>query len=66
MDAPAATMGLSLSTDVAKLRSITSPLTAAYIPSKILIKPAPPESITPTSLRTGNNSGVRFKDSLAS
>ena len=41
-------------------------LKAESIPSKILTKPAPPESTTPTSFKTGKSSGVCFKEALAS
>ena len=43
----------------------SSPLRLANIPSKIAKNPAPPLSTTPTSFKTGNNSGVLSNDSLA-
>ena len=44
----------------------TVPFKADRKPSKITHKPFPPLSTTPTSAKTGSNSGVLFKDSLAS
>ena len=46
--------------------AINLPVKAESIPSKILTKPAPPESTTPTSFKTGRRSGVCLSEALAS
>ena len=46
--------------------SITLPFIACSKPSNIFNKPVPPESTTPTSFKTGSNSGVLFNEARAS